>query len=41
MNEDKNWSLEINELERAVNEAKEKCNPRILVIINPGNPTGV
>ncbi|XKL63386.1 hypothetical protein PGB90_005750 [Kerria lacca] len=40
LNESRNWSLEIEELERAINEAKKTCFPRILVIINPGNPTG-
>lgn len=40
LNEDKNWSLDIAELERAYNEAAKTCNPRAIVIINPGNPTG-
>ncbi|CAG5896573.1 unnamed protein product [Menidia menidia] len=40
LNEDKCWSLDINELQRAVNEARLYCNPRALCIINPGNPTG-
>lgn len=39
LDEDNKWSLEVSELERALNEAKE-CNPRVLVVINPGNPTG-
>merc|ERR1711953_1562390 len=40
LNEDKNWSLDIDELDRAYQEASEVCNPRAIVIINPGNPTG-
>ncbi|KAG8284390.1 glycerol-3-phosphate O-acyltransferase 2, partial [Homalodisca vitripennis] len=40
LNEEKGWSLDTVELERSYNEAKKKCTPRALVIINPGNPTG-
>uniref|UniRef100_A0A3Q0SS90 alanine transaminase n=1 Tax=Amphilophus citrinellus TaxID=61819 RepID=A0A3Q0SS90_AMPCI len=40
LNEEKCWSLDITELQRAVNEARQHCNPRALCIINPGNPTG-
>lgn len=40
LNEEKCWSLDINELQRAVDEARTHCNPRALCIINPGNPTG-
>nr|UNA06105.1 alanine aminotransferase [Cyrtorhinus lividipennis] len=40
LNEEKNWSLELDELERSLKEAKSHCNPRGIVIINPGNPTG-
>ena len=40
LNEEKNWSLDIDELERALKEAKPYCKPRAIVIINPGNPTG-
>jgi len=29
------------ELQRAVDEAKKHCVPRAIVVINPGNPTGV
>ena len=35
-----NQMLNIDELERALSEAAPKCRPRVLVIINPGNPTG-
>ncbi|XP_062404958.1 alanine aminotransferase 2 [Sardina pilchardus] len=34
------WALDINELHRAYQAAKEHCQPRAICIINPGNPTG-
>lgn len=40
LNEDNKWALDIPELERALSDAKRTCNPRVLVVINPGNPTG-
>ncbi|XP_067640968.1 alanine aminotransferase 1-like [Eurosta solidaginis] len=40
LNEEDNWSLEVSELERALCEARKVCEPRALVVINPGNPTG-
>eukprot|EP01125_Pyxidicula_operculata_P015300 TRINITY_DN5180_c0_g1_i1.p1 TRINITY_DN5180_c0_g1~~TRINITY_DN5180_c0_g1_i1.p1 ORF type:complete len:489 (-),score=124.51 TRINITY_DN5180_c0_g1_i1:116-1582(-) len=41
LNEPQNWSLDVNELERSIQQAKtDGVNPRALVVINPGNPTG-
>ncbi|XP_051958907.1 alanine aminotransferase 2-like isoform X1 [Xyrauchen texanus] len=40
LDEENCWSLNINELKRALQEAKQHCSPRALCIINPGNPTG-
>lgn len=40
LNEEKCWSLDISELQRALDEARGHCRPRALCIINPGNPTG-
>uniref|UniRef100_A0A5F8H3G7 alanine transaminase n=1 Tax=Monodelphis domestica TaxID=13616 RepID=A0A5F8H3G7_MONDO len=40
LDEENCWALDVNELRRAVTEAKEYCNPKVLCIINPGNPTG-
>ena len=40
LDEDNNWGLNINELERSLNESKDRCEPRGIVVINPGNPTG-
>ncbi|XP_078139827.1 alanine aminotransferase 2-like [Centroberyx gerrardi] len=34
------WALDIRELQRAYQAAKQHCQPRVLCIINPGNPTG-
>ncbi|BFZ19806.1 hypothetical protein BsWGS_22845 [Bradybaena similaris] len=40
LNEEDNWALNVNELKRAVSEARAHCKPRAICIINPGNPTG-
>uniref|UniRef100_A0AAY4EP58 alanine transaminase n=1 Tax=Denticeps clupeoides TaxID=299321 RepID=A0AAY4EP58_9TELE len=40
LDEDNCWALDINELHRAYQAAKQHCQPRVLCIINPGNPTG-
>ncbi|CAF3592617.1 unnamed protein product [Adineta steineri] len=40
LDEDNSWALNLDELQRAFDEAKEHCIPRGIVIINPGNPTG-
>jgi alanine transaminase len=40
LNEESNWSLELEELERSYAEALKTCVPRAIVVINPGNPTG-
>ncbi|XP_077365523.1 alanine aminotransferase 2-like isoform X1 [Festucalex cinctus] len=40
LDEGKCWSLDAAELRRALQAAREHCNPRVLCIINPGNPTG-
>lgn len=40
LNEENKWSLEVEELKRALGTAKGKCQPRAICIINPGNPTG-
>lgn len=40
LNEKNKWALDVSELERAIAEAKSKCKPRAIVVINPGNPTG-
>lgn len=41
LNEEEGWSLSVDELKRAYEAADAaKVNPRGLVVINPGNPTG-
>ena len=41
LDEDKGWGLSIEELKNAVSSARAKgINPRSIVVINPGNPTG-
>ncbi|KAJ8943756.1 hypothetical protein NQ318_011968 [Aromia moschata] len=40
LDESRNWGLDIAELQRAIDEAKQVSAPRALVVINPGNPTG-
>jgi len=41
LNEEAGWGIDIEELERSVSEfRKSGGNPRAIVVINPGNPTG-
>lgn len=40
LDEGNNWGLDINELQRSIDDSKKVCAPRAIVIINPGNPTG-
>ena len=40
LDEKRNWALDIEELERAIEEGRRRCAVRAIVIINPGNPTG-
>ena len=36
----KKITLDIGEMKKAIDEARPYCEPRGLVLINPGNPTG-
>ncbi|XP_066063808.1 alanine aminotransferase 1 [Chamaea fasciata] len=38
--EERCWALDVAELRRALGEGRRRCCPRVLCIINPGNPTG-
>ncbi|XP_030385648.1 alanine aminotransferase 2-like [Scaptodrosophila lebanonensis] len=40
LEEETGWSLNRKELQRSYCECQQHCNPRALVVINPGNPTG-
>ncbi|XP_069477884.1 alanine aminotransferase 2 isoform X2 [Ambystoma mexicanum] len=40
LDEENCWALSISELRKALSEARKHCDPKVLCIINPGNPTG-
>lgn len=40
LDEEECWALSIPELENVLKSAREVCKPKVLVVINPGNPTG-
>lgn len=40
LDEENEWALDIKELERALRQSENKCKPKAIVVINPGNPTG-
>lgn len=40
LDEANNWGLDKAELQRSYLDSKKHCEPRAIVIINPGNPTG-
>ena len=40
LDEDNGWALDVNDLQRAIDENRSLCHPRAIVVINPGNPTG-
>ena len=40
LDEANEWALDIDELERSLAESSAHCRPRVLCVINPGNPTG-
>ena len=46
LDEDRNWAIDISSLKDDLEEARtsddpmKRCDPRIMVVINPGNPTG-
>uniref|UniRef100_A0A1A9X3W4 alanine transaminase n=1 Tax=Glossina brevipalpis TaxID=37001 RepID=A0A1A9X3W4_9MUSC len=40
LEEETGWSLNPEELKRAIDDCGTKCMPRVIVVINPGNPTG-
>ncbi|GAB1293430.1 Alanine aminotransferase 2 [Apodemus speciosus] len=40
LDEENCWALNVEELRRALRQAKDHCDPKVLCIINPGNPTG-
>lgn len=40
LDESSGWDITIEELQRALDSAREHCQPRALVAVNPSNPTG-
>ncbi|MBN3285728.1 ALAT2 aminotransferase, partial [Polyodon spathula] len=40
LDEENCWALDVQELRRALTAARQHCQPKVLCIINPGNPTG-
>uniref|UniRef100_UPI00358EF1D1 alanine aminotransferase 2-like n=1 Tax=Myxine glutinosa TaxID=7769 RepID=UPI00358EF1D1 len=40
LDEEKCWAMDVVELRRALLEARKHCSPKVLCVINPGNPTG-
>ncbi|EHB16879.1 Alanine aminotransferase 1 [Heterocephalus glaber] len=40
LDEENVWALNVAELQRALHQARDHCRPRVLCVINPGNPTG-
>ncbi|KAI1889228.1 hypothetical protein AGOR_G00176990 [Albula goreensis] len=38
--EEQRWALQMGELHRALQASRGHCDPRVLYVINPGNPTG-
>ncbi|XP_029420040.1 alanine aminotransferase 1 isoform X2 [Nannospalax galili] len=40
LDEERAWALDPVELRRALCQARDRCCPRALCVINPGNPTG-
>ncbi|XP_062478348.1 alanine aminotransferase 1-like, partial [Pezoporus occidentalis] len=40
LDEERGWALDLPELRRALEEGRERSCPRVLCVINPGNPTG-
>lgn len=40
LDEDNEWALDIAELKRSITKARKISEPKAIVVINPGNPTG-
>jgi len=40
LDESRNWAMDVTELERAYQAAKDTSDIKAIVVINPGNPTG-
>ncbi|XP_038615911.1 alanine aminotransferase 1-like [Tachyglossus aculeatus] len=40
LDEERSWALDVDEVERALKEGRARCRPKVLCVVNPGNPTG-
>jgi alanine transaminase len=41
LDEENNWALDLNEIQRSLDQGiADGAEPRAIVVINPGNPTG-
>uniref|UniRef100_A0A8C5QBR0 Alanine aminotransferase 1 n=1 Tax=Leptobrachium leishanense TaxID=445787 RepID=A0A8C5QBR0_9ANUR len=40
LDEERGWTLNVDNIRRSLYEARKYCNPKVLCVINPGNPTG-
>ncbi|XP_075703781.1 alanine aminotransferase 2-like [Rhinoderma darwinii] len=40
LDEERGWAANVNNIQESLPAARRRCNPKVLCIINPGNPTG-
>jgi alanine transaminase len=40
LDRDNHWCLDINQMRKSLKSARETCTPKLLAVLNPGNPTG-
>ncbi|XP_031948697.1 alanine aminotransferase 1-like isoform X3 [Corvus moneduloides] len=40
LDESRGWAVDVAALRREVREARSRCHPRVLWVVNPGDPTG-
>ncbi|XP_075067613.1 alanine aminotransferase 2-like isoform X2 [Mixophyes fleayi] len=40
LDEEDGWSVNVTNILRSLHAARKHCNPKVLCVINPGNPTG-
>ena len=40
LREDRGWGVDLDELQRALETSRGRCEPRAIYVCNPGNPTG-
>ncbi|XP_028918974.1 alanine aminotransferase 1-like isoform X2 [Ornithorhynchus anatinus] len=40
LDEERGWALDVDVVERVLREGRARCRPKVLCVVNPGNPTG-